>query len=142
MVPRKKRQSCFGLISPHQQSILHPYLQAPRVYKAEQWHCTCGYEMRFIPTRLFDCYALRPSINGLEPRLRPTLLVRDQYKPKPVFIKLTCKCCYLQIYSLLNASLAAFGEVMSILYNFLHTVLHVLPYECSGLRKSTFFRTC
>ena len=66
--------SCFGLISPHQQSILHPYLQAPRVYKVEQWRCTCGYEMRFIPTRLCHCYALirHPSIHGLEPRLCPT----------------------------------------------------------------------
>ena len=49
-------------------------LQAPRVYKAEQWRCTCGYEMRFIPTRLCHCYALirHPSIRGLEQRLRPT----------------------------------------------------------------------
>ena len=51
-----------------------PYLQAPRVYKTEQWRCTCGYEMRFIPTRLCHCYALisHPSIRGLEQRLRPT----------------------------------------------------------------------
>ena len=27
-------ESCFGLVSPHQQSILFPYLQAPRVIKA------------------------------------------------------------------------------------------------------------
>ena len=49
-------------------------LQAPRVYKAEQWRCTCGYEMRFIPTRICHCYALirHPSIRGLEQRLRPT----------------------------------------------------------------------
>ena len=66
--------SCFGLISPHQQSILHPYLQAPRVYKGQQWRCNCYYEMRFIPTRLCHCYALihHPSIHGLEPRLHPT----------------------------------------------------------------------
>ena len=77
MVPREKGRaldSCFGLISHHQQSIPHPYLQAPRVYKAEQWRCTCCYEMRFMPTRLCHCYALihHPSIHGLEPRLRPT----------------------------------------------------------------------
>ena len=42
--------SCFGLISPHQQSILHPYLQAPRVYKGQQWRCNCGYEMSFTCT--------------------------------------------------------------------------------------------
>ena len=34
---RRKRfgalDSCFGLVSPHQQSILFPYLQAPRVIK-------------------------------------------------------------------------------------------------------------
>ena len=64
----------FGLISPHQHTILHPYLQASRLYKAEQWRCNCGYEMRFTPTRLCHCYALirHPSIHGLEPRLRPT----------------------------------------------------------------------
>ena len=35
---RRKRSgaldSCFGLVSPHQQSIPYPYLQAPRVIKA------------------------------------------------------------------------------------------------------------
>ena len=34
---RRKRSraldSCFGLVSPHQQSILFPYLKAPRVIK-------------------------------------------------------------------------------------------------------------
>ena len=71
---RKRAELWTGVSVPHQQSILHPYLQAPRVYKAEQWRCTCGYEPRCIPTRLCHCYALirHPSIHGLEPRLHPT----------------------------------------------------------------------
>ena len=53
--------SCFGLLGEH--IYCDPYL---RVFKAEQWRCTCGYEMRFIPTRLCHCYALvrHPSIHG------------------------------------------------------------------------------
>ena len=34
--------SCFGLVSPHQQSIPYPYLQAPRVYACVHGHIFCS----------------------------------------------------------------------------------------------------
>ena len=54
VMPREKRcgalDSCFGLVGPHQQSILQLLSLAPRVYKGYQEHSTCGSElMRFIP---------------------------------------------------------------------------------------------
>ena len=45
--------SCFGLVSPHQQSIPQLLSLASRVYKGYQECSTCGSElMRFIPTPL------------------------------------------------------------------------------------------
>ena len=63
VMPREKRwgalDSCFGLVSPHQQSIPQLLSLASRVYKGKVECSTCGFElMRFIPTRLCSGAAL------------------------------------------------------------------------------------
>ena len=38
-------ESCFGLVGPHQQSILQLFSLASRVYKGYQERSTCGSEL-------------------------------------------------------------------------------------------------
>ena len=67
VMPREKRcralDSCFGLLSPHQQSIPQLLSLASRVYKGRVERSTCGFElMRFIPTRRFQ-YEPKPEFS-------------------------------------------------------------------------------